>query len=638
MHHWIRSLIDRMRGWSRPGLATMEDFPIDPAARPFARWWWFSGPIEIQAIDAQLEWARAQGFGGVEIAWVYPLQRSSRKSQDGPRWLSPAWTALVVHAKRRADQLGLGCDFTFGTLWPFGGSFVAEEDAHQTFDGPTFSSLRHSWEEPFGIEPTHVLDHLNRHALERYAAVMGAALIPALEGSTSALFCDSWEVSTSRMWSKHLWEPFHRRFGYDLRSRIDELDEDEHLRYDYRKFIAQAVLDEFYRSFAEICHRLGGRSRVQCHGAPTDLIAAYAAVDIPESEALLFNPPFSRIAASAAALANRPVVSCETFTCLYGFPAVHHHHELASDLKLLADAVIAQGVNHIVWHGMPYNPPGATNAFFATVHVGPDASFVPELPALNAYLGRLCSWMRIGTTFSRLAVYLPWEDSLMRDRLPDELRSPAAQYYWEMRHDRVPHETEGYHPLWISAELLKQASWEGTRLRAGAACFEALYLDCGWLDPEALEVMLCLARAGLPVILPKLPRRPGTRGKVQFEADLDQLCKLPNVFSSLEDTRLTPLIEGDDLPDFWTRQADDDLIVFFAHPGTRHVRYPMERGQADRLRSVRRVVTIHSHDQVRKLALSFPRNQSLLLKVSRKAIKTVNLGQGRWCRCGSKVT
>ena len=615
-----------MRGWSRPRVATIENSPFDPSARPFARWWWFSGPIETKVIDAQLEWARAQGFGGVEIAWVYPLNWQKGEVWDGPRWLSREWTTLVVHAKRRADQLGLGCDFTFGTLWPFGGSFVPEEDAHQTLEGPTPPRLKGTWEKPFGVEPTHVLDHLSRHALERYAAVMGAALAPALEGSTSALFCDSWEVFTWRMWSEHLWEPFHRQFGYDLRSRIDEIDEDEHLRYDYRKFIAQAVLDEFYRAFVEISHRLGARSRVQCHGAPTDLIAAYAAVDIPESEALLFNPPFSRIAASAAALANRPVVSCETFTCLYGFPSVHHRHELASDLKLLADAVIAQGVNHIIWHGMPYNPPRARNAFFATVHVGPDAAFAPEIPVLNEYLGRLCSWMRMGTTFSKLAVYLPWEDNLMRDSLPDELRSPAAQYYWEMRHDRVPRETEGYNPLWISAALLNEARWDGTRLRAGAADFEALYLDCGWLDPEALEVVVRLARAGLPVILPQLPRRPGTGNTVQFEADRDKLRKLPNVFSSLDDARLMPLVDGDDLPDFWARQAGDNLILFFAHPGTRHVRYPMERGQADRLESTRRGITIHAHGRAHKLDLSFPHNQSLLLKVTPESLFAIDIG------------
>jgi hypothetical protein len=624
----IRPFADRFRQWSRRWREPI-GVPLDPAARPGTRWWWFSGPIATEALEAQLDWASDNGFGGVEIAWVYPLQRRFRNLDNWPRWLSPEWTELVVHAKRYAQHIGLTCDFTFGTLWPFGGSCVPEEDAHRSFDGPTLPHMKHTWEEPFGVEPTHVLDHLSRQALERYAAVMAAALGPALEGGVSALFCDSWEVSTDRMWSEHLWEPFHRQFEYDLRPLTDQIDDDEHLRYDYRRFIAQAVLDEFYRPFAAISHRLNAQSRVQCHGAPTDLLAAYAAVDIPESEALLFNPPFSRIAASAAALANRPVVSCETFTCLYGFPHKHHHCERPSDLRLLADAVIAQGVNHIIWHGMPYNPSGGTNAFFATVHVGPDSSFAADIPTLNAYLTRLCTWMRKGRTFSRLAVYLPWEDNLMRDRLPRELRSPAAQFYWEMRHERVPLETERFHPLWVSGAILKEADWDGTRLRAGAAFFEALYVDCQWLDQETLQSILRLASAGLPIVLPTLPRRPGRAtglvGPGKFEAMLDRLVSLPSVVSRLDDLGLTPLLQGRDLPNFWARQWDDDMIIFLAHPGTREVVYPMTLGQADMLKPAKRTLTLHSHGRKRTIRLSFPPNRSILLHATSKQVRKVPL-------------
>jgi hypothetical protein len=53
--HWIRSLKDRVRGWSRPRVGPTENLTFDPAARLFARWWWFSEPIEPNVIDAQLE-------------------------------------------------------------------------------------------------------------------------------------------------------------------------------------------------------------------------------------------------------------------------------------------------------------------------------------------------------------------------------------------------------------------------------------------------------------------------------------------------------------------------------------------------------------------------------------------------------
>lgn len=621
----VRRALDLLQGQSRPGIVGEVAEPAEGAARPWTRWWWFSGPIDRAALEAQLDWALASGFGGVEIAWIYPLH----EGRDGPRWLSAEWTDLVAATKRYADQLGLRCDFTFGSLWPFGGLCVDLEDSHQLFDGPSYTMLRQTWESAHEQRPGLVLDHLNRHALQRYAQVMGAALAPALQGSTSALFCDSWEVPTLMMWSPALWDRFRQRFGYDLREFAEAsvpFDGNEAVRYDYRALIAEAVVEEFYRPFTAICHELGALSRVQCHGAPTDLIAAYGAVDIPETEVLLFPPAFARIAASAAALTGKLLVSCETFTCLYGFPSEHFKQERASDLRLLADAAIAHGVNQIVWHGMPYNPPDGSNAFFATTHVGPDAAFAAELPALNAYLTDVCSWMRRGRTYSQLAVYLPVEDNWMRDRLPRAMRTPAAHHYWELRQEVVPEEAEPYCPLWISAASLAQATWDGAKLHIGSAQFEALLLNCRWLDPGALAHVLRLARQGLPVALPQRPRRPGAGPAPDFAAQLDALTRLPNVRLELDELGLTPLVEGEQLPPYWARiEADRTLDLFFAHPGAWDVRYPMILGQARALPATSRDLTIHFDNRSHRVTLEFPPGRSVLLQVTTKGVETIPL-------------
>ena len=84
--------------------------------KPYVRWWWYNQPITEREIGTQLAWVAAQGFGGVEIAWVYPLPGRPA----GPRWLSAEWSALVGAASQAASRLGLGCDVTFGSLWPFG--------------------------------------------------------------------------------------------------------------------------------------------------------------------------------------------------------------------------------------------------------------------------------------------------------------------------------------------------------------------------------------------------------------------------------------------------------------------------------------------------------------------------------------
>ncbi len=128
-----------------------------------------------------------------------------------------------------------------------------------------------------------------------------------------------------------------------------------------------------------------------------------------------------------------------------------------ADLKLLADAVIASGVNQIVWHGMPYNAAGCHHEFYASVHVGPDCAFVAELPAFNAYLEKVCGLMQSGRTVSELAVYLPNEDMWMRGSMPRELRTPGAVDWWEMRHVVVPDEARPFQPLWVSASMLARA-------------------------------------------------------------------------------------------------------------------------------------------------------------------------------------
>jgi hypothetical protein len=51
------------------------------------------------------------GFGGVEFARVYPLNRMNKDTihyTPRQKWFSPAWTEMVVYAKHCADSLGLG--------------------------------------------------------------------------------------------------------------------------------------------------------------------------------------------------------------------------------------------------------------------------------------------------------------------------------------------------------------------------------------------------------------------------------------------------------------------------------------------------------------------------------------------------
>ena len=631
---WPRTLIVVLVGAALAAAAVLHAAPtrspqgaphparaVYPDGRPYVRWWWFSGAVTEDGIRHQLTWLQKNGFGGVEIAFVYPLGETSA----GPTWLSPEWSRLTLVAKRTAEELGLGCDFTFGTLWPFGDSQVGEQDGAWTFAGPSAQRIRRSWEHA-DAPPTRVINHLDRGALERYASRIGGALRDALGGRPPAFFCDSWEVEPQGLWSPGLETGFQARFGYDLRPFMAELDLHPDVRYDYRKFVAEVVVREFYAPFAHVSRKLGGVSRAQCLGAPTDLLAAYAAVDVPESEAVLFDPQVSQIAASAAILAGKPVVSAEAFTCLYGWqrwpgPGPLQKQEQVADLKLVADALLANGVNLLVWHGMPFNGPGQQHQFYASVHVGPDSAFAAELPAFNQYLRNLSEKLRGGRPYTDVAVYLPLEDNWMRHELPAELKRPSAVYHWELQYERFPEAVRGYRPTWVTAPFLAQAQYRDGVLSIGPARFSALYVDVEWLDGEALAQVLRLARQRLPVCLVRTPRQPGKRPAETYAANLAALRALPNVKADLAGVLARPpLLSGDRLPEYWVRDYGDELLIFFAHPLSKTIRYPLQYGQSYSSGPEVVPVVLDYGGKSVSLQLHFAPNQSLLLRVDKKGV------------------
>ncbi len=601
-------------------------------SRPLTRWWWLQGPFLPQDIESQLDWLAAHGFGGVEIAWLLPLwDPRGFESNSIPRWLGPEWTALVASTKRACEHRRLRCDFTFGSCWPFGGSHVGREHASKTFTGLSNQLLSHSWESCQGVTE-RIVDHLTAEALRVYSNRLMEALRPALSGARSALFCDSLEVHAQELWHPRLWDEFATRFGYRLEPFHAELDQHVAVRYDYRALIADVFLKEFFEEFVKICHENAADARVQCHGAPVDLLAAYAAVDVPESEAILFEPHFSRIAASAAALAGRPIVSCETFTCIYGFPSSRNpepsrqwKRERLGDLRLLADAVIANGVNQIVWHGTPYNPPDGGNEFYASVHIGPDSPFASELADFNKYLETTCGLLRLGRVQSDLAAWLPLEDNWMAGRVPEQERTPAANHRWELRHVRIPRELESYQPLWVTRTFLADGNVVNGRLVVGPQSFAGLWIDCFWMDHAGLLQVARLADAGLPICLQRPPRQPGHIPSAEYSELLTQVMQRPNVTTNLEGLPVLPLLEGDDLPLFWSRRLDASVgpngrlvgsrLYFFAHPECRNVQYPLTWDQSQKTLAEERRVSFRTPAGAVSADLTFRPGASLLVLV-----------------------
>lgn len=614
------------------------------SGRPYTRWWWFADQIQESDIDRQLDWVRENGFGGVEIAFVYPYEQTDTVDP----FLGERFRHVVAHAAEGCSVRDLGFDVTFGTLWPFGGSMVSQADASRTWDGLSEQRLRRSWESGEGREPGYILNHLDASALSRYDAVVGHALQPAVDRITASgdspipvcFFLDSWEVHPEKLWADGFGDAFEARFGYQLEPWFETIDSQPAALHDYRKLLAEYALEQFYAPYTRICNERGALARVQCHGAPTDLIAAYAYADVPESEAILFDAGFSQIAASAAAQSGARVVSAEAFTCLYGWqrwpgPGQHQGNEKWEDIRLLGDALLANGVNLLVWHGMPFQRADRAQRFYASVHVGPDASFAPELPKLNEYFTWLSSRMQQGRTYSRLAVYLPLEDSLRQGELPEEQKRPSAQYHWEMHYQQFPRETVGYRPVWTSTAMLRNARVRDDGIHLGELVVPALYVDAAYLDRDSLSAMLDLCRSGAQIVLKSHPQYPGLQEPADYQSSVRELAsKSLHTLSEVRDPArantgaLEPVLTMDEYPEFWVRcvkDADGEQMYrfWFTHPASRGIHYPMEYAYSSNANRCTRNAVLHLAGKRIEAELDFRANSGILLEADSKGIRHI---------------
>ncbi len=609
-----------------------ENVAFYPSSKPCTRWWWFATEIKEQDIRHQLNWAKENNFGGVEIAWVYPLYRYQSmyarnynrhypKDTTAQEWLSEEWSAMVTYTKQYADSIGLACDFTFGSAWPVAGSNIEKKHRTKIYGDTSFQQLlTFAWTYP---DTQWVINHLDSQAFLQFAQPVGEALQEALKGTTSALFTDSWEIklnSTNKIWTDGFDITFKEKFGYDITPFMEAgIDSFPDVRYDYMLHLDEYVTNGFYKPYVQKCRELGAWSRVQCLAAPTDVMTTYSLVDIPETEAMLNNPNYSLIVSSAACLSSKKMVSSETFTCMYGFPATFLRKEQTADLKLVADALFAEGVNQHFYHGMPYNPVGSDSIdFFATTYFGPGGNLSPELPAFNAYVEKVSEIMLKGKTYSDVAMYIPYEDGVMKGPYPPERQRVWVWGEYEMRYIFPRSELEGYHPLWINRHFLEQATYENSRLVVGDASFSSLYVDVEYMDIRALKRILSLAQEGLPVCLKRTFLEPGKIKSEHYQSKLNELTALPNVSAQLADVvKHPPFIRGDSLPEYWCRvEPDGTHYIFLAQWGSKDLKYPVYGGQSFMEKGSKHDFTFFINGKEIKTSIHFAPYQSVMLRIS----------------------
>ena len=341
----------------------LTQYPAHQSSRPYTRWWWLGGPFRQEDIVYQLDWLNANGFGGVELAWLDPTwQGRHGRPRPGRTGSVAEWSELVGFTKRYADEIGLGCDLTFGSCWPFGGSVVSPDDALQTLTGLSTQRLYGSWEtgprlvaEPplgGGAAP------LRRGAGAGVPAGAGRIAVRAglrLAGAGPGRHLEPGAVGRVRG-ALRLSPGGARRAGPHAGSDALRVPPDG------RQRDAAGVLRDVRADLPRSRRRLAGpvpRRRRRTCWRRTPAWTCRSPRRCCSSRASRGSRPRRRRWPARRSCQRRDV------HCIYGIvglgdlrAARYWRREQVADLKLLADAVFANGVNQVVWHGMPFNGAG----------------------------------------------------------------------------------------------------------------------------------------------------------------------------------------------------------------------------------------------------------------------------------------
>jgi alpha-L-rhamnosidase len=458
------------------GLAKLRaGFRQPPAeVRPMVRWWWFGVDVEKPELLRELEQMKADGIGGVELAFVYPqvLDDPEKGLVNWP-FLSPQMFEAVHYAQTEGRRLGLRLDVTLCSGWPYGGpSTTLEHAAHHLrteeenvpagattaatprlengerivsaalvkeggpatafvpgasfaaapsgrtamffLDSPTGQQVKRA---AVGAEGS-VLDPFSRDAVAEHLKAVGQPLLDGF-GATPpyAVFSDSLEAYGAD-WTPGLPEEFSRRRGYDLTARLPELvkggtAEAANLRHDYGRTLTELVNENYLAQINTWARAHHTRFRSQTYGEPAVSFSSQRLVDLAEGEGPQWRS-FStlRWASSANHIFGREVTSGESFTWLHSpvFRATPLDMKAESDLDFLI------GENQLIFHGWPYSPPYGKVpepgwSLYAAASFNHHNPWHPVLPAVDAYIARLSFLLRQGAAANQVAILLPTDDA-----------------------------------------------------------------------------------------------------------------------------------------------------------------------------------------------------------------------------------
>ena len=490
-------------------------------SKPWTRWWWLGSAVDEASITQQLQQFSQAGMGGVEICPIYGVTGFDAREKE---FLSKDWMKLLDHTGKETKRLQMGLDLTTGTGWPFGGPWVKREDSLMSIawkDAKSASMQNAEIRERLMLVKRaapggagNVVDPFSVAVLDRYLQPFDAAWKSAPPQGIRAQFHDSFEYFGAN-WTRTMQEDFLRLRGYDLLEHLPalaghgEADYVARIKHDYRMTLNELHLT-FMRRWNAWSKDKGYVTRNQGHGAPCNLIDLYAASDIPETEAFGGLPdehmPMLQMASSSAHVKGSTLSSAESFTWLG-----EHFQTAHADLKAAADYLWLCGVNHIIFHGIPFSPsdaPWPGWQFYASVNMGPNGGLWHSMPAFNAYITRVQSVLQSGRADGDALVYFPMADLFQSEEgnLMAFTMHNVEQYFAKhaFYQAALALRQQGVQYDFLSDAFVEKAVVKDGKILLGGNEWQCLYLAGARVIPVAtMEKLLVLARDGATICFEK---------------------------------------------------------------------------------------------------------------------------------------
>jgi hypothetical protein len=271
------------------------------------------------------------------------------------------------------------------------------------------------------------IDYLDRAEFERYWRANIEPLLadakPYLGKTLRYLVTDSWELGGIN-WTPRFREEFRARRGYDplpylpvVSGRIlDSRDTSNRFLNDLRRTVADLVIDQHYRPFAEFAARYGLGIHPESggpHGAPLDALETLGVSAFPQMEFWARSPThrvrdeerfFVKQGSSAAHTYGKTLVAAEGMTSI----GPQWEESIWQNLKPTFDQAVCEGLNRLVWHTFTSSPKEAGlpgQEYFAGTHLNPNVTWWNKAGPFLAYINRSQFLLQQGVPVSDVLIY-----------------------------------------------------------------------------------------------------------------------------------------------------------------------------------------------------------------------------------------